>query len=239
MDSIFAKKIQKNQAKCNVTVDTSQLRADNKYEREIVLESNAQQEKHYLKLNLKTATCRVNIAIPPYLLLAGIYFILAFFSGTLMQRWMWMFGKSALDVAMILGFGMAILATFSMKIGQAIGGAIGGAICGGISLTFFGLLFGEIGVIFGGIVGGVFGGNLEVINEVFTDRGYSKSDTALYLLLTSTVGILTGIAIVSKFPFMILVTLAAIGSPLAGMLIIPPIKQQRLRAHIVVRNLKI
>jgi len=49
------KQFEANQAECQITIDTSKLMADKEYEREIILDTNAQPKTHSLIIQVKTA----------------------------------------------------------------------------------------------------------------------------------------------------------------------------------------
>jgi serine/threonine protein kinase len=59
--SFSRKEFRGNDIKCNITVDTSKLKADKSYERKLVLRSNSTPEIDTLKIKVKTASISVEI----------------------------------------------------------------------------------------------------------------------------------------------------------------------------------
>ena len=75
-------KFEENNINCKVIVDTGKLKADQYYEREVVLISNAQEENYKLKVKVKTAKLKVNIIFPPY------HFISIFSTSLIVISWL-------------------------------------------------------------------------------------------------------------------------------------------------------
>jgi len=83
--SFSPRKFESNQVNCLLRVDTSKLKANKNYEREIVLNSNARQEKYYLKVKVKTAPLQLNVSLPPYGFILAFGLVLALISGIGLQ----------------------------------------------------------------------------------------------------------------------------------------------------------
>lgn len=83
--SFSPRKFESNQVNCLLRVDTSKLKANKNYEREIVLNSNARQEKYYLKVRVKTAPLQLNVSLPPYGFILAFGLVLALISGIGLQ----------------------------------------------------------------------------------------------------------------------------------------------------------
>jgi len=83
--SFSPRKFESNQVNCLLRVDTSKLKANKNYEREIVLNSNARQEKYYLKVKVKTAPLQPNVSLPPYGFILAFGLVLALISGIGLQ----------------------------------------------------------------------------------------------------------------------------------------------------------
>ncbi len=66
---------------CTITIDTSKLKADKFYEREIILESNGKDEKISFKVSIQTANLKFDVVFPPYLELLILGSISAFLSA--------------------------------------------------------------------------------------------------------------------------------------------------------------
>ena len=118
-----------------------------------------------------------------------------------------------------------------------IGAILGGAIFGAI---FKGELFaGAIGgVILGAIVWAIIGAIIWMIywgiNKLQIDcynRGFNYWMIALYLILTMTTGMLTGLGTAIGFNIYLLLALTASALPLAVILIYPPLKLRKLKAE--------
>ncbi|MGK7884335.1 MAG: serine/threonine protein kinase [Crocosphaera sp.] len=75
---------------CTITIDTSKLKADKFYEREIILESNGKDEKISLKLSIQTAKMEFDVPSPPYidLILFSSFFSISVVALSVFYRWM-------------------------------------------------------------------------------------------------------------------------------------------------------
>lgn len=145
----------RNHVNCVVTVDTSKLRANKNYEREICLSSNAGQEKYYLKIKLKTAPIQLNVALPPYWLIVSYVLFLAIIVNILVEVYLWKtYSRSSMMIfEQLIGLGFF----------GAIGGVIGSAVGWRIVKAIGGPIFGAIGgAILGVIVGAIFGGGFSI-----------------------------------------------------------------------------
>jgi serine/threonine protein kinase len=91
---------------CTITIDTSKLKADKFYQREIVLESNAKEERIRFEVSIQTAQIKFDVAFPPYLGLLGLGVGLAFSSVGLFYLYGWIL--SSLNVI----FGLSIFSVF-------------------------------------------------------------------------------------------------------------------------------
>ncbi|GCA71867.1 serine/threonine-protein kinase D [Microcystis aeruginosa NIES-2519] len=107
---------------CTITIDTSKLKADKFYQREIVLESNANEERICFNVSIQTAKIKFDVAFPPYLALLGLGVVLGFSSVGLFNLYGWILTQNLL----LKSFGLG-----------AFGGLIGG-IWGGILGLFLG-----------------------------------------------------------------------------------------------------
>jgi hypothetical protein len=149
-----------NQVNCEVRIDTSKLKADRNYEREIVLVSNAKQEEYPLKVSVKTAKINFNVPIPPYLSITVYYLVVALISAILGHGWLWIIvHESSMRGAIGGAIGGAIVVTiFGATIGGTIGGATIGSMMGGtIGSMMGGTIGGEIGSMMGWVIIGAMG----------------------------------------------------------------------------------
>jgi hypothetical protein len=103
---------------CTITIDTSKLKADNVYKREIVLESNAKEERIRFEVSVETAKIKFDVALPPYLALLGLGVGLAFSSMGLFHLYGWILSLSSNWAAIGLGI-------FTSFIGAILGGILG------------------------------------------------------------------------------------------------------------------
>jgi hypothetical protein len=230
------KYFQDNNVHCLVNVDTSQLKADRDYQRKLVLTSNAEPENYELNLNVKTAPINLDISIPPYSLIAVICLILAVLSVFLsLASILYPYNNVLLPWIFIFLF----IAGISVVMGAICDYETYGAIWGGIC-ALIGLAGGFIGVIIGFFVGAVIGiiTWTYIVNKAegliyrrFSQRGFKKKTTALYLSLTMITAYLTGAGVVFGFNPYLFSVLGATALPLAGMLIYPSLKLKKLTAE--------
>ena len=83
--SFFPREFKGNGVDCVVKVDTSKLRANKHYERNIVLTSNGKQENYELKIKVKTAPIQLDIPLPPFGLIIRSTLLVAITSGIVLQ----------------------------------------------------------------------------------------------------------------------------------------------------------
>jgi serine/threonine protein kinase len=193
-------KFKGNQVECQVTVDTSKLMADKLYKREILLSSNAEQENHGLKVEVRTATPIIVVKKFPYLDLAFIW--------------------EMTGIVSVIGWaiGGTIGGTIGWAISVAIGGGIGGMIVGGI-----------LGAIVGGILGAIvgtirvaIGGKFEFDSDkvIWIDLMEEKVPIPGFILgaiiYTSFMGMLIGILTVAWFG---VATVGGLGGVIIGVII--------------------
>ncbi len=162
-----------NQVNCEVKVDTSKLKADKNYDREIILVSNARQENYYAKVKVKTANF-LKIPLPPYQLLAVYALLLVIILRVeILREILLVILVIAIFGAILRAISKRILKEIWIKIWQgvileadfrailgivlgAISGAILGAISGANSMDKFQTILGAfLGTIFGAICGGI------------------------------------------------------------------------------------
>ncbi|MDB9412846.1 serine/threonine protein kinase [Microcystis aeruginosa] len=88
---------------CTITIDTSKLKANKIYQREIVLESNAKEERIRFNVSIQTAKIKFDVAFPPYLALLGLGIVLAFLSVLLFYLYGWILTRPIFGQVMGLG----------------------------------------------------------------------------------------------------------------------------------------
>jgi serine/threonine protein kinase len=103
---------------CTITIDTSKLKADKIYQREIVLESNAKDERIRFDVSIQTAKIKFDVAFPPYLALLGLGVTSAFSSMGLFNLYGWILTQNLF----LKSFG---LGAFGSLIGGILGGILG------------------------------------------------------------------------------------------------------------------
>jgi hypothetical protein len=238
-------------------VDTSKLKANKNYEREIVLNSNARQEKYYLKVKVKTAPLQLNVSLPPYGFILAFGLVLALISGIGLQvgllenvigRWIavGIFTAIALGIYssknsdwldfedLLLGYlvsfmFLGVLVAIGWMIVVVIGVVIRWASTGVID-TFE--IIDSIKIPLAISLG--FGVVLAIswaIGRAIRAIPWNGGRAIALSVLTAATGILTGIGAVIGFNSYLLAGLTAAALPLAGMLIYPPLKLVRLKAQ--------
>lgn len=258
--SFSPRKFESNQVNCLLRVDTSKLKANKNYEREIVLNSNARQEKYYLKVKVKTAPLQLNVSLPPYGFILAFGLVLALISGIGLQvgllenvigRWIavGIFTAIALGIYssknsdwldfedLLLGYlvsfmFLGVLVAIGWMIVVVIGGVIRWASTGVID-TFEIIDSIKIPAILLAISLG-FGVVLAIswaIGRAIRAIPWNGGRAIALSVLTAATGILTGIGAVIGFNSYLLAGLTAAALPLAGMLIYPPLKLVRLKAQ--------
>ena len=190
-----------------IQVDTSKLKASSRYEREIILNSNARQEKLYLLIRVKTASIQPNINFPPYSFLFFTCLFIAIFAGLSLYSLLWVLKWGIIGKIIILmpsiSAGVKALFVAVAQIGGAIGGAIGGLIGIVVGVGVGGI----IGLFIGSLVGGalavltlgfailmaflhIIAKVIEIVNintqkileKNFYRRGFNQKETFFYLL---------------------------------------------------------
>lgn len=197
---------------------------------------------------------------PSYLFLAASFCIIAVLSGVLLQGWMAVNNESLVEIIVWMIRG-ATIGMIVGAISGAIAGGINRGISLAIVVAIYGAIIGiisgaggvAIGLVFDVLLGETYGffsmmgGCVGVCGAVFIsvslgnkyrDQEYSyryqnfrKQESRRYILITTVVGILTGIGAIIGFNPYILGVLGVTGLPLTGMLIYPLIRQQRLKAQ--------
>ncbi|MCZ8248318.1 MULTISPECIES: serine/threonine-protein kinase [unclassified Microcystis] len=253
--SFSPRKFESNQVNCLLRVDTSKLKANKNYEREIVLNSNARQEKYYLKVKVKTAPLQPNVSLPPYGFILAFGLVLALISGIGLQvgllenvigRWIavGIFTAIALGIYssknrhwfddplsayLLLFMFLGVLGPIGWMIGVVIGVVIRWASTGVID-TFE--IIDSIKIPLAISLG--FGVVLAIswaIGRAIRAIPWNGGLAVALSVLTAATGILTGIGAVIGFNSYLLAGLTAAALPLAGMLIYPPLKLVRLKAQ--------
>ena len=256
--SFSPRKFESNQVNCLLRVDTSKLKANKNYEREIVLNSNARQEKYYLKVKVKTAPLQPNVSLPPYGFILAFGLVLALISGIGLQvgllenvigRWIavgiftaialgiyssknsyWFdFENDPLSGYLLLFMFLGVLGPIGWMIVVVIGVVIRWASTGVID-TFE--IIDSIKIPLAISLG--FGVVLAIswaIERAIRAIPWNGGRAIALSVLTAATGILTGIGAVIGFNSYLLAGLTAAALPLAGMLIYPPLKLVRLKAQ--------
>lgn len=253
--SFSPRKFESNQVNCLLRVDTSKLKANKNYEREIVLNSNARQEKYYLKVKVKTAPLQPNVSLPPYGFILAFGLVLALISGIGLQvgllenvigRWIavGIFTAIALGIYssknrhwfddpllsfLLLFMFLGVLGPIGWMIVVVIGVVIRWASTGVID-TFE--IIDSIKIPLAISLG--FGVVLAIswaIERAIRAIPWNGGRAIALSVLTAATGILTGIGAVIGFNSYLLAGLTAAALPLAGMLIYPPLKLVRLKAQ--------
>ncbi len=238
--SVEPAKFARNHSVCHIRVDTSKLMAENLYERQLLLHTNAYPEIHPLTIRVQTALVPIEKRKLPYAGLAGLLFgsaIAAIVTACLMlvvshpwYTYLTVFGVVFIVVGTIMReFGNGTRAAEVMAVAGA--GAVAGAMVVGVAVA--------VGVAVSlGVVGAV-GLAVSMAVSVAADwaanwaKDMVRGNMSTALLLTLTVGLGTSLGIgciVGLLNPFILLALAGTGLPLATMLLYPPLQRRRFIA---------
>lgn len=243
-----------------VKVDTSKLKFDREYKREILLESNARQPGHSFTLKVRTAKPQKEVFFPPYLPL--LIFALSYWlmSAELTWGWIWiqkhhiiarvMAGASAgtvLSLALPLVFWGVLAVKYYFSGYPIFGASILLFVVGCISVLTGRILWSSFEtaeasqisdyLLFLGVVIGLFFMLISIIiimivSIKFTNNKVQDNKVVnWYFSRTVLTSVLTGIGTFAGFDLALSTALLASGLPLAKMLIYPPIKKQLLLAQ--------
>lgn len=226
-------KFESNQAECKITVDTSKLRANQTYKRQIVLQTNSSPPTHSLTLKVQTAAMETKKL--PYISLMALLAIAAVggWLGTWVIGEFGVLGWGFLIVGLVLGCVAGWAAAFSNTdlffrtslIASSTGMAIG--IFVGIGTIEVGLSGFIIGFIVGFVVGVLTGNAVK-------DHRQRRFPVVLAVgisILTAALGMSLGIGF--KLGFLnsfVKLAVAGTGLPLALMLVYPLLNQAILIA---------
>jgi hypothetical protein len=241
-----------NLAECRITVDTSQLRADKTYERQILLHTNSTTETYSIAVQVQTAAIPIATRKPPYLSLALL--------GALSYGLVW-------SVFQLLPFWNLPPAISAALIFLVFGGALAEAVFGGVAenifkhippppifrfptgiggiigfLFFWQIIFFGIALVMGFYVtymsilvlifmGAYSVSKVKYVGAEIKKKGFSPKFTITLLMLTIGLGSSLGVWV--KLGALNLPALAAVlgtSLPLAGMLLYPPLQRSRLIA---------
>ncbi|MBD0345730.1 MAG: serine/threonine protein kinase, partial [Coleofasciculus sp. Co-bin14] len=241
-----------NRAECRITVDTSQLRADKTYKRQILLHTNCATETYSIAVQVQTAAIPVATRKPPYLSLAmlgGFSFGLIEIASKILPTW---------NLSPVV-IGVLMLVVLSGAWSEAVFGGVRensfkhfppppafkqppgiGEILLClllwqfilIAIALIGLFYVFLMVMFSLIfVGAFIVYEINKIVDKIEKKGFSKAYIVALLILT--IGFGSSLGVWHKLEALNLPTLVAVlgtGLPLAGMLLYPPIEQRRLAA---------
>ncbi len=233
-----------NEVTCTITVDTTKLRAESLFQRQVLLHTNGLPKTYALDLKVQTAALPVRQYRSPYGLI-GLLLL-----GTIPVAWVatWMvrivgeFAGSATDYYSLmlvgLGIGLQLTAGVLASLGMRTGAIANTMIGCGVMVTLMGLVLGLdasalstltptfgsaasiIGAVVGLIIAATTGSLVGAIAEFFTFKHCSRRFAISVTLTTVACGSLIAIAqIVGFFNPWLLVSLLATGGTLAGLLI--------------------
>jgi hypothetical protein len=232
--SVTPVQFNRNNIRCQVEADTSKLRADKQYKRQLILHSNAYPASHTLTVKVQTAALPIEkrkikywgfiglliaVVIAPTAIIWSIpYFRIEYFLISLPMG----FGYfllcrkigSSMDVAVASAVGMAVSGAMGMAVsgamGMAVSGAMGMAVSGAMGMAVY---FAVSGVVY-----------LAVSLTV-------DSFTTVLMLLVLGFGISVGTGIIIGFlNLFILLALTGTSLPALSMLLYPPLKRRKLIA---------
>ncbi|KAB8314904.1 serine/threonine protein kinase [Tolypothrix campylonemoides VB511288] len=234
-----------NHTVCHIQVDTSKLMADQLYQRQLLLRTNAYPEIYPLTVRVQTAPLPIERRKVPYAWLAGLLLICAI--ASMAMTWfiagagLWAVIRAAagVGVGFVIVFVVGLLYFDAGDFGAMVGIVIGfvfQSLIGDIFRSVFGDVNGVIVLnVIGVVVLGMFGHVVlallcGVVNMVKEDIE-NMSTAILLVLLTIGLGTSFGIGcIVGLLNPFILLALAGTGLPLATMLVFPPLQRRRFIA---------
>jgi serine/threonine protein kinase len=191
---------------CTITIDTSKLKADKFYQREIVLESNANEERIRFNVSIQTAKIKFDVAFPPYLALLGLGVFLAFSSVGMFNVYGWSLAHDQNSFVQIFS---------GLMIGGLLGGSLGVILV--IILRLWMISYNDLWHLF---------------CQLFYEKPLKNRVRATsYILLTSCVGISTGLGFVSGFNTYLLTASVVSAVSLTGLSIYPPLRLTSLKSQ--------
>ncbi|MDB9434403.1 serine/threonine protein kinase [Microcystis aeruginosa] len=191
---------------CTITIDTSKLKADKIYQREIVLESNANEERIRFNVSIQTAKIKFDVAFPPYLALLGLGVVLGFSSVRMFNVYGWSLAHDQNWFVQIFS-------------GLMMGGLLGGSL--GVILVIILRLWMRS-----------YNDFCHLFCQLFYEKPLKNRVRATsYILLTSCVSISTGLGFVSGFNTYLLTASVLSAVSLTGLSIYPPLRLQYLKSQ--------
>jgi serine/threonine protein kinase len=242
-----------NQTECRITVDTSQLRADKTYERQILLHTNSTTETYSIAVQIQTAAIPIATQKTPYSFLALL--------GGLSCGLVWF-------VVQFLSFLTLTPAINAVLIIIVLGGAFFEVVIGGVAKNilehfqpppklnfptglggiFLCLFFWQFALLYVGIIFGVYAiystvlsliyigayivSRIKYVGAEINKKGFSPRATVALLILT--IGLGSSLGVWLTLGALNLPALAAVlgtGLPLAGMFLYPPLRRRQLVAR--------
>ena len=207
----FPQQFEGNNVHCQITVDTSKLRANKHYQRELVLHSNATEVTYSLKIKVKTAKLNLHVLFPPYLTIASFLISLILLSSFICQTWV----INGADIT-------KIVSTYVSQLSN-------GGFIGAILWSIIGLAFGFILLV--NLYGLVKAFNVvsRMILAQFKDKGFNPKIAIIYIILTLITGISTGISLVFGLTTYLTISLTVSSLPLIAMLLYSPLRLRQLK----------
>lgn len=214
-----------NQAVCQITIDTSRLKADKVYLRQIRLHTNSSPETQTITVKVQTAPLPIAKKKLPYTSLAVLLLTCgaAVWSGAVFA--------SVVAAILMAVVGAGVVATSDVVFGSAVAGLVSSLL--GVVL---GPVFGSIAAVFVGIeIWAIAKTAVEDVNRTTSTKlvheVLSKAFAVLVVLLTATLGGSLGIGLkLGFYNQWVTPVMTVAGAALAGILVYPPLNRQRLIA---------
>ncbi len=225
-------KIKGNRGICQITVDTSQLQANQYFKREIVFISNAEWEVYALDLTVKTAIPQFNIRFPPYLSIFSTTLMIAVISGLLVKGGIWLTTKLNIEqwrinlenliysqynylILLLLFFiGLGVFVERKLEKQGIIIKILIALFCP-LPGFGFGMILAMLWRVFDNLI-------IKPFVKNFSKKDYKKWVITLFLIPVIAVGILLGISTVIGLTPWVIKALIASSTPLVGMLLYSP-----------------
>lgn len=237
-----------NETTCQITVDTSKLMDNKRYQRLLLLHTNALPKTYTLDLQVQTARSASHQSTPPLALLgllSTVALCLTWLLGwvvPLLQVTLNAPPAAPFLTAIGAGIGLEVAAWMLGAAGSTAGAAAGvlaGLVIGGCTLVMLPLVagmamgLGAIATLATGIGFGTLGGlALGLVVEAMVEQRFRRSYSFWIALLTLAVGSAVGLGLrVGFVQPLVMTTLMSTTLPLGGLLLHLPLKQAQLMSN--------
>lgn len=211
-----------NQATSSITVDTTQLRADSIYQRQILLHTNSSPETHTIFVKVQTASLPIANKKPPYASLA----ILLLTSGAAVL-------SGSVVAAVLAAVSMTVVGASIVNVDDVVFGAVVAALVASLFGLALGSVFGSLAAVFVAIEVWAITKTADeardrTASQNLEKEGFGKCFAVVLVLLTATFGGCLGIGLrVGFFHQWLMFAFVFTGSALTSVLVYPSINRRR------------